>query len=196
MAVPCHLRWPSPYRPAYHGARRRLRSTAPDLEEIADALADQMDYEHRWLINPQTGRDRVLDGRHWYRRADTGRPRRAGSGLDRPTAVLELVHQQTAPRPLEELELARQPMPRGTQGKTGAGRGGYARPRLGGPCGVRGQCDPGRVRLGASSDKPTRQAPARGQVRAGLRCCHLARSCDTSRARTRPSAGPSTVAST
>ncbi len=26
-----------------------------DLEEIADALADQTDYEHRWLINPETG---------------------------------------------------------------------------------------------------------------------------------------------
>jgi Uncharacterised protein family (UPF0158) len=26
-----------------------------DLEEIAYALADQTDYEHRWLINPQTG---------------------------------------------------------------------------------------------------------------------------------------------
>jgi Uncharacterised protein family (UPF0158) len=26
-----------------------------DLEEIADALASQTDYEHRWLINPQTG---------------------------------------------------------------------------------------------------------------------------------------------
>jgi Uncharacterised protein family (UPF0158) len=26
-----------------------------DLEEIAEALADQADYEHRWLINPQTG---------------------------------------------------------------------------------------------------------------------------------------------
>ncbi len=26
-----------------------------DLEEIATALADQADYEHRWLINPQTG---------------------------------------------------------------------------------------------------------------------------------------------
>jgi hypothetical protein len=26
-----------------------------DLEEIATALADQTDYEHRWLINPQTG---------------------------------------------------------------------------------------------------------------------------------------------
>jgi hypothetical protein len=26
-----------------------------DLEEIASALADQTDYEHRWLINPQTG---------------------------------------------------------------------------------------------------------------------------------------------
>ncbi|MGW3470482.1 UPF0158 family protein [Saccharopolyspora sp. NPDC000995] len=26
-----------------------------DLEEIATALADQTDYEHRWLINPHTG---------------------------------------------------------------------------------------------------------------------------------------------
>ena len=26
-----------------------------DLEEIANALSDQTDYEHRWLINPQTG---------------------------------------------------------------------------------------------------------------------------------------------
>ena len=26
-----------------------------ELEDIANALADQTDYEHRWLINPQTG---------------------------------------------------------------------------------------------------------------------------------------------
>jgi len=26
-----------------------------DLSEIAEALADQTDYEHRWLINPETG---------------------------------------------------------------------------------------------------------------------------------------------
>jgi hypothetical protein len=26
-----------------------------DLEEIANALADQIDYEHHWLINPDTG---------------------------------------------------------------------------------------------------------------------------------------------
>ncbi len=26
-----------------------------DLEGIASALADQTDYEHRWLINPETG---------------------------------------------------------------------------------------------------------------------------------------------
>jgi hypothetical protein len=26
-----------------------------DLDEIAQALADQTDYEHRWLINPDTG---------------------------------------------------------------------------------------------------------------------------------------------
>ncbi|WP_446220486.1 UPF0158 family protein [Micromonospora sp. IBHARD004] len=40
-----------------------------DLEEIATALADQTDYEHRWLINPQTGEivfwtaDLGVDGR-------------------------------------------------------------------------------------------------------------------------------------
>ena len=26
-----------------------------DLEEIASALADQTNYEHRWLIDPRTG---------------------------------------------------------------------------------------------------------------------------------------------
>jgi hypothetical protein len=26
-----------------------------DLEEIANALTDQTDYEHHWLINPETG---------------------------------------------------------------------------------------------------------------------------------------------
>jgi hypothetical protein len=26
-----------------------------DLEEIANALSDQTDYEHRWLINPDSG---------------------------------------------------------------------------------------------------------------------------------------------
>jgi hypothetical protein len=26
-----------------------------DVEEIATALADQTDYEHRWLIDPRTG---------------------------------------------------------------------------------------------------------------------------------------------
>ena len=26
-----------------------------DVDEIAAALADQTDYEHRWLINPHTG---------------------------------------------------------------------------------------------------------------------------------------------
>jgi Uncharacterised protein family (UPF0158) len=40
-----------------------------DLEEIANALADQTDYDHRWLINPQTGEiafwtsDTGIDGR-------------------------------------------------------------------------------------------------------------------------------------
>src|SRR5215213_6941930 len=40
-----------------------------DLEEIAAALQDQTDYEHRWLIDPQTGEvvfwtcDTGIDGR-------------------------------------------------------------------------------------------------------------------------------------
>ena len=39
-----------------------------DVEEIAAALADQTDYEHRWLIDPRTGQvalwtsDRGIDG--------------------------------------------------------------------------------------------------------------------------------------
>ena len=37
----------------YPGAVLELGSL--DLEEIANALADQSGYEHRWLINPQTG---------------------------------------------------------------------------------------------------------------------------------------------
>ena len=32
-----------------------LELNSLDLEEIAIALADQAGYEHRWLINPQTG---------------------------------------------------------------------------------------------------------------------------------------------
>jgi predicted enzyme related to lactoylglutathione lyase len=41
-----------------------------DLDEIANALADQMDYEHYWLINPETGeivywsRDTGIDGQN------------------------------------------------------------------------------------------------------------------------------------
>jgi len=41
-----------------------------DVEEIADALADQTDYEHRWLIDPRTGEvvfwtsDTGVDGRN------------------------------------------------------------------------------------------------------------------------------------
>lgn len=36
-------------------AGRVLDLSSLDLEEIANALADQTDYEHRWLINPETG---------------------------------------------------------------------------------------------------------------------------------------------
>jgi hypothetical protein len=32
-----------------------LHLDAIDVEEIANALADQADYDHRWLINPRTG---------------------------------------------------------------------------------------------------------------------------------------------
>jgi uncharacterized protein UPF0158 len=32
-----------------------LELSSLDLEEIANALSDQADYEHRWLINPRTG---------------------------------------------------------------------------------------------------------------------------------------------
>jgi hypothetical protein len=32
-----------------------LDLSSVDLEEIASALADQAGYDHRWLINPQTG---------------------------------------------------------------------------------------------------------------------------------------------
>ena len=41
-----------------------------DLEEIATALADQTDYEHRWLIDPRTGEvafwtsDTGINGKH------------------------------------------------------------------------------------------------------------------------------------
>ncbi len=50
----------------YPGLVLDLRSI--DLEEIANALADQTDYEHHWLINPDTGEiafwmaDTGLDG--------------------------------------------------------------------------------------------------------------------------------------
>jgi hypothetical protein len=32
-----------------------LELSSFDLEETGNALADQADYEHRWLINQQTG---------------------------------------------------------------------------------------------------------------------------------------------
>jgi hypothetical protein len=32
-----------------------LALSSLDLEEIGNALSDLTDYEHRWLINPQTG---------------------------------------------------------------------------------------------------------------------------------------------
>ena len=47
----------------------RLDLSSLDQGEIATALADQIDYEHRWLINPQSGQivfwtaDGGIDGR-------------------------------------------------------------------------------------------------------------------------------------
>ena len=32
-----------------------LDLSGADVEEIASALADQTDYEHRWLLDPRTG---------------------------------------------------------------------------------------------------------------------------------------------
>lgn len=44
-----------PGRLAWFYPERMLDLDAFDVEEIATALADQTDYEHRWLINPRTG---------------------------------------------------------------------------------------------------------------------------------------------
>ena len=57
-----------------------------DLEEISNALADQTDYEHRWLINPQTG-----EIAFWT--ADTGIDGQAPVDLDELDLVL---HRSTA----------------------------------------------------------------------------------------------------
>jgi hypothetical protein len=34
---------------------RVLDLSSVDLEKVANALADQTDFEHHWLINPDTG---------------------------------------------------------------------------------------------------------------------------------------------
>jgi hypothetical protein len=40
-----------------------------DLADIAEALANQTDYEHHWLINPETGElERAIQGRGAFRR--------------------------------------------------------------------------------------------------------------------------------
>ena len=59
LLAQCHIDRGSSHRggwprlPRYRDPMLDLSSL--DLEEIAVALADQTDYEHRWLINPQTG---------------------------------------------------------------------------------------------------------------------------------------------
>ena len=51
-----------------------LHPNALDVEEIATALADKSDYEHRWLIDPKTGEIAFwtshtgIDGRRWCQR--------------------------------------------------------------------------------------------------------------------------------
>jgi hypothetical protein len=50
---PCLLLQRRTRRGIYSG--RVLDLSSFDLEEIGNALADQTDYEHRWLINPQSG---------------------------------------------------------------------------------------------------------------------------------------------
>lgn len=48
---------PSSPRGRHHGIPLANAEAAivVDVEEIATALADQTDYEHRWLIDPRTG---------------------------------------------------------------------------------------------------------------------------------------------
>jgi hypothetical protein len=61
-----------------------LELSSLDLEEIANALSDQTDYEHRWLINPQTG-----EIAFWT--ADTGIDGQTPVDLDDLTQVSLLV---------------------------------------------------------------------------------------------------------
>ena len=49
----CVSGWGSDGQQSY--ADTVLDLDAIDVEEIATALADQTDYEHRWLIDPRTG---------------------------------------------------------------------------------------------------------------------------------------------
>ena len=49
----CSSRWVRTAGGIYPG--RVLDLSSLDLEEVANALADQTDYEHHWLINPDTG---------------------------------------------------------------------------------------------------------------------------------------------
>jgi hypothetical protein len=51
--VACHSLQHSWGNRIYPGLVLELSSL--NLGEIAEALPDQTDYEHRWLINPQTG---------------------------------------------------------------------------------------------------------------------------------------------
>ena len=63
------LRWLSKAGVGFY-PERMLELSGIDVEEIATALADQTDYEHRWLIDPRTGQvafwtsDTGIDGQN------------------------------------------------------------------------------------------------------------------------------------
>jgi hypothetical protein len=69
----------------------KLALSKLDLEEVAGALADQTDYEHRWLIDPETGEILYWTTRRRRGWRDAGRSRRARRGPDRPRTVLRPV---------------------------------------------------------------------------------------------------------
>jgi Uncharacterised protein family (UPF0158) len=55
IAAGAHVSEGSPMHIDANGTRLWFDLSRLDLEQIAAALSDQTDYEHRWLINPQTG---------------------------------------------------------------------------------------------------------------------------------------------
>ena len=87
-----------------------------DLEEIATALADQTDYEHRWLINPRDRGSRVLDVRYGID-GQTPVTSTSWTGLHRSAAVLHLVPGHGRLRRTGQRRAARRRLARAIQGK-------------------------------------------------------------------------------